>query len=113
MVTCHGCHVIVLPELARSVWGSDAHITWPGGFPLQRKVAALKFFFSERYMTTYIALRELFTSNKTALQGVASSSDTSDPHNGDGECHPPTTSASYGVLPAMPGAAKRAYAILP
>ena len=45
VVTCHGCHVIVLPELARSVWGSDAHITWPGGFPLQRKVAALKFFF--------------------------------------------------------------------
>ena len=39
-------------------------------------------------MTTYIALRELFSSNKTALQGLATSSGSSDSDNGDGECHP-------------------------
>src|SRR6266851_5222006 len=38
-------------------------------------------------MTTYIALRELFSSNKTGLQGVASPPGNADSHDGDGECH--------------------------
>lgn len=57
---------------------------------MQSKLAAPFFFFSsERYMTTYIALRDLFSSNKTALQDIVSSSGTSDSPSDNGECHRP------------------------
>ena len=39
-------------------------------------------------MTTYIALREFFSSNDTGLQDVPSPSDNPDgSHTGDGECY--------------------------
>jgi len=85
VITCHG--VSYGPEIGAGL--GCAYNNLARGISLQSKLAALIYLFSERYMTTYIALRgrELFSSNKTALHGIVSSSGTSDSLNGDGECH--------------------------